>query len=78
MMSISLSLILILTLANVESGPSPGCGTSLPEQPHPGRHHRVEVSVGEMTRSYIIHLPALYHTSNTSPTPLMMVHLRLS
>ena len=53
---------------------------SLPSLPHPGRHHRFNVTVadpgmGEVTRSYALHLPAMFSTGNTEPTPLMMVSL---
>ena len=49
-----------------------------PEVPHPGRHHRFNVTVtdpllGEVTRAYVLHLPAMFDTTNMEPTPLMMV-----
>ena len=69
---------LCVSLVSVGAAPSPGCQASLPDVPHPGRHRRFNVTVtdpvlGEVTRSYILHLPAMYSTSNTQPTPLMMV-----
>ena len=71
-------LPLCVSLVSVGAAPSPGCQASLPEVPHPGRHHRFNVTVtdpvlGEVTRAYVLHLPAMYNTSNTQPTPLMMV-----
>jgi len=57
--------------------PSPGCGAPIPDTPHPGRHHRYDIVVGdpfqgEVTRSYVLHLPAHYDTSNTVATPLVL------
>ena len=70
------SLLVSLLLGVASPAPSPGCGQPMLEQ-HPGRHHRYNVSVadpvvGEVTRSYILHLPAHYDTTNTRPTPLML------
>ena len=67
-----------LIIVKVMAAPSPGCEAGLPEVPHPGRHHRFEVVVadpgmGEVMRSYVLHLPAHYNTHNTDPTPLMIV-----
>ena len=75
-----LGLVLVcVSLVSVMASPSPGCLASLPSQPRPGRHHRFNVTVtdpglGEVTRSYILHLPAMFSPDNTEPTPLMMVH----
>ena len=57
--------------------PSLGCSESLPDQPHPGRHHKFSIIVedpnlGEVTREYLLHLPAHYDTSNNVPVPMMM------
>ena len=76
-MTLPVSSLLASLLVGVASpAPSPGCGQPMLEQ-HPGRHHRYNVSVadpvvGEVTRSYILHLPAHYDTTNTRPTPLML------
>ena len=78
-----LGLVMVcVSLTSVRAAPSPGCQASLPSQPHPGRHHRFNVTVtdpgmGEVTRSYILHLPAMFSPSNTKPTPLMMVILTM-
>ena len=42
--------------------PSKSCGTELPLQPRPGRHHRFDVTysdigLGDVERSYIIQIP---------------------
>ena len=34
--------------------------------------------MGEVTRSYLLHLPANYDTSNTAPVPLMLVRMTLT
>ena len=57
--------------------PSPGCSEPLPNEPHPGRHHRFSITVedqhlGEVTREFALHLPAHYDTSNTVPVPMML------
>ena len=75
---ISLLFSVSLIIVKVMAAPSPGCEAGLPEVPHPGRHHRFEVVVadpgmGEVMRSYVLHLPAHYNTHNTDPTPLMIV-----
>ena len=73
-MTLPVSSLLASLLVGVASpAPSPGCGQPMLEQ-HPGRHHRYNVSVadpvvGEVTRSYILHQPAHYDTTNTRPTP---------
>ena len=71
-------MILYVSPLAIRAAPSPGCQSSLPEVPHPGRHHRFNVTVtdpglGEVTRAYVLHLPAMYSTHNTEPTPLVMV-----
>jgi len=50
----------------------------MPDKPHPGRHHRFNITVEdpnleiEVVREYVLHLPAHYDTSNTVPVPLVL------
>ena len=42
--------------------PSTGCGRDLPQQPHPGHHHRFRIQfhdkyLGVVPRDYILQLP---------------------
>ena len=42
--------------------PSTGCGRDLPQQPHPGHHHRFRIQfhdkhLGVILRDYILQLP---------------------
>ena len=44
------------------NNPSNGCGQPLPNQPHPGKHHAIHITVddpnlGQMTRDFIIQIP---------------------
>ena len=57
--------------------PSLGCSNPLPNQPHPGHHHRYTIPVedpnlGEVTREFALHLPANYDSSNTVPVAMML------
>ena len=77
-----MSVIIAGLLMGVSATPSPGCEAPIFSHPHPGHHARFEVGVtdplmGEVTRSYLLHLPANYDTSNTSPVPLMLVRLTM-
>lgn len=72
-----LPLLSLLLVSLSSSAPSHGCGQELPSQPHPGHHHRYQISVtdpglGEVTREYALHLPAHYDTNNNVAVPLML------
>ena len=75
-------LVFASLVLGMSCGPSPGCQAPIYSHPHPGHHARFEVSVcdplmGEVTRSYLLHLPANYDTSNTAPVPLMLVRMTM-
>ena len=75
-------LVFASLMLGVSCAPSPGCEAPIFSHPHPGHHARFEVSVsdplmGEVTRSYLLHLPANYDTSNTAPVPLMLVRMTM-
>ena len=75
-------LVFASLVLGVSCAPSPGCEAPIYSHPHPGHHARFEVSVsdplmGEVTRSYLLHLPANYDTSNTAPVPLMLVRMTM-
>ena len=71
-------LCLLLSLVSLSCGaPSQGCGKERPSQPHPGHHHRYQISLtdpglGEITREYALHLPAHYDVSNNVAVPLLL------
>ena len=75
MIVVSLFLSLVCLTS---SAPSGGCGTDLQEgSPSPGEHRRFTVSVsdpgqGEVSRSFLLHLPARYDTSNGVKVPLVL------
>merc|ERR550539_1362859 len=75
MLQCLLTLSLLVSLAS--TSPSQGCGQALPSLPHPGHHHRYEITVtdpglGEVTRDYAIHLPAHYDLDNNVAVPLVL------
>ena len=74
-------IVLLATLFSLvslsSSAPSEGCGVDLEGGLKPGEHERVTVTVsdpdqGEVTRSFLIHLPANYDMSNNVKVPLVM------
>jgi len=73
------SLILLSTFIfpTLSVHPSPGCGSTLPNQPHPGHSHAMTFQVqdpvmGGVERHYLLHVPTHYHTSNDQPVPLLL------
>ena len=76
----NLLLLLLLVFQAIPSHglPSAGCTAEMPDKPHPGRHHRFNITVEdpnlerEVVREYVLHLPAHYDTSNTVPVPLVL------
>ena len=70
-------LFLLSTFLSCEAEPSLGCSAPLPDKPHPGRHHKFNITVedpnlGEVVREFALHLPAHYDTSNAVPVPLVL------
>ena len=70
-------LLLFCFFLHCKAEPSLGCSAPLPEKPHPGKHHKFNITLedpnlGEVVREYIVHLPAYYDTSNTVPVPLVL------
>ena len=74
----SLLLLSLLTTPGLSTlAPSQGCGKARPTLPHPGHHHRYEITVtdpglGEVIREYAIHLPAHYSVDNNVAVPLLL------
>merc|ERR1719187_1363290 len=72
-----ISVLLLCLLPLASSAPSSGCGGPLPDQPQPGHHTIFTVSLtdpgqGDLDRTFNLHLPLNYLTSNTRPTPLVL------
>ena len=66
---LSLSIIVPLALAT--------CGGDVPLQPQPGQSHTSSIIVndpnlGEVERSFVLHLPAGYSSANDVETPLVL------
>ena len=57
--------------------PSHGCGSNLPILPRPGESQKLYIMVndpymGEVNRTYVLHLPKHYPITNDQPVPLVL------
>jgi poly(3-hydroxybutyrate) depolymerase len=74
---LSCAILAIFTLSSLSSVAASGCGTVMPQQPHPGHTHSVSISVldptfGTTSRSLKLHLPSGYSIDNNVATPLVL------
>ena len=70
-------VLFLFTLTRAEALGSEGCGEAMPPLPLPGDNQRFTVLVpdplqGEVSREFILHLPAQYDLSNSRPVPLLL------
>jgi poly(3-hydroxybutyrate) depolymerase len=73
----SSAILAIFTSSSSLSVAASGCGTAMPQQPHPGYTHSVSISVldptfGTTYRSLELHLPSGYSPDNDVATPLVL------
>ena len=70
-------LSLLLFFSPILGVPSDGCGGNMGGSPQPGHHDKYSVDVndpdqGQVTRDYVLHVPANYDHSNNVPVPLVL------
>lgn len=64
--TLSLALLPILTLTHASR--SPGCGTPLPSNHHPGDSYRANITTDDgRNRSYLVHVPSNYKPHRPAP-----------